>query len=74
MNTPIRTCFLFDKYGQQAGPFTVAEALRLLELAAGDAPQGRCFSVWNLGWPARLSAPLARPRLLRDVSRGWPRA
>jgi len=71
MNAPIRTCFLFDKHGQQAGPFTVSEALRLLDAALIDTPHGRHFTVWNLGWPTRLAAPLARSRLQRDARRAY---
>jgi len=69
MSLPIRTCFLFDKHGQQAGPYTVAEALRLVDDALAHGPYGRRLSVWSLGWPGKLAAPLAQVRLRRLSAR-----
>ena len=61
MNPPIRTCYLFDEFGQQVGPFTVGETLRHLEMAEGNAPgRRRRLKVWTLGWPTRLEAEEAR--------------
>jgi len=68
MNPPIRTCYLFDEFGQQVGPFTVGETLRHLEMAEGDAPgRRRRLKVWTLGWPTRLEAEEARRRLRRRL-------
>lgn len=68
MNPSIRTCYLFDEFGQQAGPFTVGETLRHLESAerqSGVRP--RRLTVWTLGWPTRLDAAEARTRLRRRL-------
>jgi len=68
MNPSIRTCYLFDEFGQQVGPFTAGEALRHLESAEhqpGSRP--RRLTVWTLGWPTRLRAAEARDRLRRRL-------
>ena len=66
MNAPIRTCYLFDEFGQQVGPFTVGETLRHLELAERTSlGHRRRLKVWTLGWPTRLEAEEARRRLRR---------
>jgi hypothetical protein len=69
MNPPIRTCYLFDEFGQQVGPFTVGETLRHLESAErqpGFRP--RRLTVWTLGWPTRLNAAEARTRLRQRLA------
>jgi hypothetical protein len=64
MKPLIRTCYLFDEFGQQVGPITVGETLRHLESAAEQAgARRRRLKVWTLGWPTRLNAEEARRRL-----------
>lgn len=63
MSPSPRTCYLFDEYGQQAGPFSNDEALRFLEQGLRDGQRPRRFKVWKLGWPTRLGADEARARL-----------
>ena len=68
MNPPIRTCYLFDEFGQQLGPFTVGETLRHLEaLAWQPVGRRRRLRVWMLGWPTRLGADEALARLRRRL-------
>lgn len=68
MHPPIRTCYLFDDWGQQVGPFTIVETLRHLERADRQATgRGRRLKVWTLGWPVRLEAAEARRRLRRRL-------
>ena len=69
MNPPIRTCYLFDEFGRQVGPFTVGETLQRLEFAErqpGFRP--RRLTVWTLGWPTRLNAEEARALLRRHLA------
>ena len=69
MNPPIRTCYLFDEFGHQVGPFTVGETLRHLESVErqpGFRP--RRLTVWTLGWPTRLNAVEARTRLRQRLA------
>lgn len=69
MHPPIRTCYLFDEYGQQIGPFTIGETLRFLEDARESfGARPRRLRVWTIGWPIRLQADEARARLRQRLA------
>jgi hypothetical protein len=75
MKAPIRTCYLFDEFGQQVGPMSVGETLRHLEGAEGlPGARRRRLKVWTLGWPKRLEADEARARLRRQLRLDVPPA
>jgi hypothetical protein len=64
MNPPIRTCYLFDEFGQQIGPLTIGETLRQLEASRQSfRARPRRLQVWTIGWPTRLQADDALARL-----------
>jgi hypothetical protein len=77
MNPSIRTCYLFDEFGQQVGPFTVGETLRHLESAErqpGFRP--RRLTVWTLGGlqVAERFTDGERPDLLAELIKQIARA
>ena len=69
MNPPIRTCYLFDEFGQQIGPLTIGETLRHLEASRESfGARPRRLKVWTIGWPTRLKADEALARLRQRLA------